>query len=196
MAVADLIATPCRILYSTVGVSAPADTVAAGGTWTSWTELGYTTVPLSIDFVRELVETDIQESLMVIQGRAKKESLTIETTLAELTIAQLALAWGGTFSQTAAGASQPAKDVLVGGDDWYLSERQWGFEGSYVSAAGNTHPIRLVIYKAMAEFGAKLEFGKSDTTGTPLRIVANPDMTKAAGQRLFSLTRITAPASS
>jgi len=197
MAVADIITTPCKILYSAVGATLPADTVAAGGSWpTGWTTLGYTKTPLSVDFVRELVEADIQESLTPIKRGAKKETLAIETTLAEINLAELTLAWGGTVSQTAAGASQPAKDELVAGDDVSLTERQWGFEGSYVSAAGNTHPIRLFIWKAVAEFGAKLEFGKADPTGTPLKINANPDMSKAAGQRLFKLQKITAPASS
>jgi hypothetical protein len=197
MAVADIIVTPCLIYYSTPGTSAPADTVAAGGSWpTGWTALGYTKTPLSVEFKREPVEAEIQESLSKIKRGYKTEDITIETTLAELLTSELALAWGGTYSQTAAGASQPAKDELVGGDITAVTERQWGFEGKYVSAAGNTHPIRLFIWKAVCELGAKLEFGKDDPSGIPLRIVANPDMTKAAGLRLFKLQKITAPASS
>jgi hypothetical protein len=197
MAVADIIVTPCRILYAVPGSTAPADTVAAGGAWpAAWTELGYTAVPLTLEFKREVVEADIQESLTVIQRTAKKESLIAETSLAELTMANTVLSFGGTVSATPAGASQPAKDVITGGDTTALTEREWGFEGKYVSAAGNTHPIRIYIWKAIAEFGAKLEFGKEKAGAVTLRIVANPDMTKAAGQRLYSITKITAPASS
>lgn len=197
MAVADIITTPCKILYSAVGATLPADTVAAGGAWPAgWTTLGYTLEPLSVDFTREMVEADIQESLTVIKRGAKKENLALETVLAEINLAELALVWSGTMSQTAAGAGQPAKDELIAGDDVSVTERQWGFEGTYVSAAGNAHPIRLIIWKAVCEFGAKLEFGKANPTGTPLRIDANPDMGKAAGQRLLKLIKITAPASS
>jgi len=196
MAVADIITTPCRILYSAVAASLPADTVAADGDWgASWTELGYTKTPLSVERTAEKIEADIQESLTVIKRGNKMESLTIETTLAELNLDELALAWGGTYSQTAAGAGQPAKDELVGGDDPETLEYQWGFEGSYVSAAGNTHPFRMFVWKGVCDFGAALEFGKADPTGTTLRIDANPDMSKARGQRLFKLQKITAPAS-
>lgn len=197
MSVADIIITPCRILYSAVGATLPADTVAAGGAWPAgWAPLGYTLVPLSVEFTREHAVADIQESLSEIIRGTKKEALTIETTLAELDLDALSLAWGGAVSSTAAGAGQPAKEELVAGDDTTVTERQWGFEGTYVSEAGNTHPIRLFLWRGVAEFGAKLEFGKSDATGIPLKVMANPDLTKAAGQRLFKLQKITAPASS
>ncbi len=197
MAVADIIVTPCLIYYSTPGTTLPADTVAAGGAWPAgWTALGYTKTPLSVELKREAVEADIQESLTKIRRGYKSEEITIETTLAELLVSELALGWGGTFSQTAAGASQPAKDELIGGDITSVTERQWGFEGKYVSSAGNTHPVRLYLWKGVCELGAKLEFGKSDPTGIALQILGNPDMTKAAGQRLWKLVRITAPASS
>jgi hypothetical protein len=195
--VSDLIVTPCRVLYSTVGLTLPADTVAYGGAWPAgWTELGATKTPLTIELTRETALADIQETLTEITRAIKKEALTAETTMAELDPDNIALSWGGTVSVTPAGASQPGKDELLGGDTTAIAERQWGFEGSYVSAAGNTHPIRFYIWKGVSAFGAKLEFGKADPTGTTLRIVANPDLSKAAGQRLYKWVKITAPASS
>jgi hypothetical protein len=195
MGVSDIITTPCKIYYGTYGATLPADTVAAGGAWPAgWTALGYTKTPLSVSFTRELVEEDIQESLAIITKQAKKEEFMVETTMAEFVLTELLLGWGGANTTTAAGAGQPGMDEMVGGDDTALVERAWGFEGSYVSAAGNVHPIRLFLYKGVAEFGNKLEFGKADPTGVPLKVKANPDMTKAAGQRLYMLQKMTAPA--
>lgn len=197
MSVSDIIVTPCRILYSDPGTTLPADTVAAGGNWPAgWTQLGYTNTPLSIELKREKTKFDIQESLGAVGSAVKSEELNIETTLAELNLAELALAWGGTFSQTPAGAGQPAKDELIGGDDHRSTVKQWGFEGDYVSAAGNTHPVRLFIWRGESEFGGKLEFGKTDPTGNTLRIEAQEDMTKTRGQRMFKFVKITAPAAS
>ena len=197
MAVADIIITPCKVYYSATGATLVADTVAAGGAWPAgWTALGYTLVPLSIELKRDPAIADIQESLNEIVRGFKKEALTAETTLAELTGAQLALVMSGTLSQTAAGASQPAKDELIGGDVTSATERQWGFEGAYVNASGTACFIRFYIWKGVAEMGSKLEFGKSDPTGTTLRVVGNPDMTKAAGQRVWKLVKMTAAASS
>lgn len=197
MAISDLIVTPCRVLYSAAGLTLPADTVAAGGAWPAgWTEVSYTDSPLSVKHVREMVEADIQESLTPIKRAVGKETLEIETSLAEFLPAKLNLAMGGAYSATAAGAGQPAKDELVGGDDASIDERQWGFEGSFIASDGVARPIRLIVWKGVSDVGVELEFGKKTATGIPIKISANPDMGKAAGQRLFKIIKITAAASS
>lgn len=197
MAVADIIVSPCKIFYSLTGSTLPADSVAYGGAWpTAWTQLGYTKTPLSVDYTREPVMAEIQESLSDIIRGYKKEALVIETALAEFTLGNLLLAWGGEYSATAAGAGQVAKEELLGGDDVFPLERQWGFEGLFVSAAGAGHPVRFFIWSGVAEFGGKLEFGKSDAISIPFRVTTNPDLTKAAGQRLFKWQKVTGPASS
>jgi hypothetical protein len=197
MAVADIIVSPVTIYYSLPGTTQPADTVGYGGAWPAgWTALGYTRVPLSVDYTREPVMVEIQESLSEIIRGYGKESMIFETTLAEMTLANLSLAWGGTYSVTSAAAGQPAKEELVGGDDVFPLERQWGFEGLFVSAAGNSHPVRLFVYLGVAEFGGKLEFGHKDAVGLPLRLTTNPDMSKSLGQRLFKWQKVTAPAAS
>jgi len=197
MAVADIIVTPCKIYHSALGLTLPADSLAYGGTWPAgWTQLGLTKAPLSVDYNREPVYAEIQESLSDIPRGYKKEALTIETVLAELTLANLNLAWGGEYSTTAAGAGQVAKEELLGGDDVNPLIKQWGFEGLFVSAAGASHPIRFFVSSVMAEVGGKLEFGKADTTGVPLRIMGYSDFTKAAGQRLFKWQKVTGPATS
>lgn len=197
MGVADIIVSPCRILYSAAGATLPADTLAVGGAWpTGWTELGYTKTPLSVEYSFDSLDYDIQESLAAV-GRARiKEGLKMETVLAELTGANLDLAFDGALTLTSAGAGQPAKEELTIGDTSALAVLQWGFEGDYVSAAGNSHPLRIIVWKATAETGGKLEFGKADTSGVPLKLAAIADMTKSAGQRLLKVSKITAPASS
>jgi len=195
MAVSDLIVTPCRVLYSAVGLTLPADTLAAGGAWPSgWTEVAYTDSELSVKHVREKVEADIQESLTPITRAIGKETYEIETSLAEFLPANMVLATGGAYSATPASSGVAGKDEIVGGDDATIDERQWGFEGSYVTAAGYTEPIRLIIWKGVSDVGVELKFGKKTATGIPFKVSANPDMGKARGQRLFKLTKITAPA--
>lgn len=195
MAVSDIIQGPCKIYYGTYGLALPADSVAVGGSWPAgWNALGYTKVPLSVDFAREMTDHDIQESLAAVARRANKEELTIETTLAEFVASELVLDTGGTYSVTPASSGVTGIHTIVAGDDTTPTVYSWGFEGSYVSAAGNLHPIRLHVYRATAEFGVKLEFGKAETTGVPLRVKAISDMTKTAGERLFKLVKVTAPA--
>jgi hypothetical protein len=197
MAISDIIVTPCKIYYSNLGTTLPADSVSYGGAWPAgWTALGLTNTPLSMDYTREPVMAEIQESLSDIIRGYKKEALVIETALAELTLANLQLSWGGEYTATPAGAGQVAKEELVGGDDVFPFERQWGFEGLFVSDSGTGFPIRFFIWRGVAEFGGKLEFGKSDAVSTPLRITCNPDTTKTLGQRLFKWQKVTAAAAS
>lgn len=197
MTVSDIIVSPCRILYSLPGVTLPADTVAVGGAWPAgWSELGYTKTPLSVEYAFEKLDYDIQESLAPVGRTKTKEGMKIETTMAELVTSYLDLAWDGTYSVTAAGAGQPAKEELLLGDTPEMTVLQWGFEGNFVSAAGNSHPVRLFVWKATAETGGKLEFGKAETTGITLKVEAISDMSKSAGQRLFKWQKITAPAAS
>jgi hypothetical protein len=195
MAVSDILVSPVRILRSAVGTSLPADTVAAGGAWPAgWTEFGYTKQPLTVDYAFDVLDYDVQESLAPVGRTKTKESLKFETTLAEFDLTNLDKAVDGILSTTSASSGQPAKDELTLGDQPEMEVLQWGFEGSYVSAAGNTHPIRLFIWKATAETGTKLEFGKLDTTGISLKGAAISDLTKTAGQRLLKIQKITAPA--
>jgi hypothetical protein len=195
MAVSDILVSPVRILRSPTGTTLPADSLAAGGAWPAgWTEFGYTKTPLSVEYAFESLDYDIQESLAAV-GRTKiKEELKIETTLAEYNLTNLDLAWDAYLSLTSSGSGVTGKEELTLGDQPEMEVLQWGFEGSYVSAAGNTHPFRVIVWKATSEVGGKLEFGKADTTGIPLKLAAISDMTKSANQRLVKFVKITAPA--
>jgi hypothetical protein len=187
--------SPVRILYAAVGATLPADTVAAGGAWPAgWTELGWQEEPFKLTYEFDVKDLGIQQSLAPVARQRINEKLTGEGKLAEFDMAQLALAWGGTLSQTAAGTGQPAKDEVAFGDTPALTARAWGFEGNYVSAAGNVHPIRVFVWRATATAGGEAIFGKEDALGVTLKIAALADMSKSAGQRLFKYQKITGPA--
>jgi hypothetical protein len=55
-------------------------------------------------------------------------------------------------------------------------------------------PVRVIVYRATAVAGGELEFVKDKITGVPFRVEGLEDMSKADGQRLFQITKITAPA--
>jgi len=197
MAVTDIIVTPCRILYSAVGGTLPADTVAYDGAWgAAWTELGYTKTPLTVNYEEEHVEHDIQEALAPVHAHISKKTLALETTLAEFTGANLALALNGTQTDTAAGAGQPEKEEVDMGNSNALTIRQWGFEGQYVDEDGTTHPIRIFLWKGKVLANAELQFAKDDSTGIPLHIDGLMDLTQSSGEEFWQILKITEEASS
>lgn len=197
MAVTDIIVTPCRILYSAVAASLPADTVAADGSWGgSWTELGYTSAPLTVSYEEEHIEHDIQEALAPVHAHIISKKLAFETTLAEFTGDNLALAMNGTKTHTAAGASQPEKDEVDFGNSNALTIRQWGFEGKYVDEDGTTHPIRIFVWKGKVLVNAELTFGKSEAVGIPLHIDGLMDLSQSANEEFWRILHITEEATS
>jgi hypothetical protein len=195
--ISDIIMTPVRVLYSPVGTSLPADTVAAAGNWPAgWVELGYTSDALKLGYKFETKDFFVQQSLAAVRRQKNKEELGLETQLAELDGSQLALTWGATNTPTAAGAGQPGKEEIVIGDEATIPELQWGFEGAYVDEDGMTFPVRVFIWKATAVSGGELEFSNQKETGVPLKLAAVADMTKPRGQRLMKLQKILEPATS
>lgn len=189
MTVSDLIVSPCKIYYAATGTTLPDESVAYGGSWPAgWTALAETASPLSIDYNYDKLDYDIQESLAAVGRKKTKEALKVETTIAAITLTHLSLAWGGTVSTVAAAAGQHGYEYVKGGDITTLTQRAWGFEGQTEGG----QPIRIIIYKATAVVGGKLEFGKASQTGIPLQIEAIADMTKSAGERLYYVERVTA----
>ena len=197
MAISDIMVSPVKVFYGTLGSTLPADSLALAAAWPAgWTHVGYTKTPLSVDYSYEKLSYEIQESIGIVGGRKTKESLKLETTLAEFTLAGVGQSWGGTVVPTAAGAGQVGKEEIVGGDVTKLLYQMWGFEGSYEDASQVVRPIRFIIYKGQSTTGGKLEFGKTDTTGIPLQIEALEDMTKTASERMFKWQRVLASATS
>lgn len=194
--VTDIIITKADVWSAPVGTSIPADTVAAGASWSGWTRVGFTKEGVKLAYEFDTADAKIQQALAPVLRRKKSEGVKLETVMAEFTADGLKLAWGnGTVTQTAAGAGQPGKEEYVVGGSPVMDEKAWGFEGSYIDEDGATFPIRVFIFKATAEAGGDLEFTKEDQTGVPLKLAALEDMTKSEGQRLFKVQKILEPAS-
>lgn len=195
--VANLLRGPAVVWYAPVGEAPPADSVAAGVAWGgNWARLGYTKADLEAEYEAEEQEFEVYEELTPVDRNKTAENLTLETTLAEVTSAYLALGTEGTASTTAPGAGQVGKDELVQGGEAELTKRAWGFEGIYVDSAGTKRPVRVFIWKATSKLNGKLTFGKAASPGITLQIKALADTSKAVGQKLFKMQRVTAAATS
>jgi len=200
MAVADILVSPVNIYYAPYGATIPDETSidfdeAWGGTWTN---LGYTTAPLSMQWDEELFELELEQLTNPVKGMKTKESLMFETTLAELTAANLKLALGSTstISTTAAGAGQKGYSQFAFGGEVNLPVYAFGFEGFTLDANNNKLPKRIFVYRASFSLGGNLEFTKRAAAGIPLRIRAWADTSQTAGQQLAIFQSVTAVATS
>lgn len=197
MAVSDILHGPVAVWHAPVGETPPADSVAAGAVWGgNWAKFGFTKTPLSANYEFDELEIEVQEALTAIDRRKTRENFTLETTLAEMTAANLGLGSSGTVTTTAAGASQVGKEELeVGGDD-ALDQYAWGFEGTYIDDDGDEFPLRLFIWKGTAKTNGTLEFGREDYPGIPLQVKALADTSKDKGKQLYKFQRVTGAATS
>jgi hypothetical protein len=198
MAIEDIILSPATKIYKApVGEALPADTVAYDAAWGgNWTALGYTTTPLALRYETETYEAFVEQVTAAVKEILTKESVIAETTFAELTSEIMALAFNGTASATPAGAGQPAKTELVAGGASALNTYAFGFEGFYQSSAGTKFPLRIFVYKANAVLNGQMELSKNKEMGIPLQIKGKIDTSKAAGQQLIKVVKITAAGSS
>jgi hypothetical protein len=194
MAISDIIIAPATLLTAPVGTALPnANTIQVGGNWPAgWVKVGLTTAPISVNYMQDLIQIEIEQTGLVVRGQTAKEALTVETTLAELTGANLNYLVDGTLTTAAATVSLRGEEVVEAGGSFEVSERAWGFEGLFKQDGSIALPVRFFIYRANAILNGKLEFAKKAPAGLPLQILALWDETKAAGRQLFQFQRVTA----
>lgn len=196
MAVTDILVTPATIYYAPVGETLPDESsVDYGEAWGgNWTNLGYTLEPVSLSYETETFELEVEQITLPVRRVRTKETVMVETSLAEMTGANLALVVDGTVTTTAAGVGQVGFDEILAGGSVDLSEYAWGFEGFRVTAANVRLPVRVFLYRGQAVLNGQLTFAKGAGVGIPIQIKALPDTTQDAGEQILVIHNVTAVA--
>ncbi len=196
MATTDILITPAKIYYAPVGETLPsAELIGYGEAWGgNWTDVGYTLTPLSANFDRTTFKLFVEQLTNPVRTKITEETLTFETTLAELTGDNLVLGFGGTVIETAADVDSPAKSTLEMGGDTTPDVYAWGFEGEYVTDDNESLPVRIFVFRGAPILGGSLEFAKAAAVGIPIRIEAEADTDKVVGKQLMKIEICTAPA--
>lgn len=195
MAVADILLSPAKIYYAAVGTALPnPNSIGYGTAWSGgWSDLGYTLTPITVGYSQEIFKLEVEQVTLPVKGLITMQEVTIETSLAEITAANMALAFGGTVTTTAAGTAQVALEELKSGGSSSITYYAWGLEGLYVDSSNNQLPVRVLIYRGSATLNGNLNFSKREAMGIPLQITAWADTTKTAGQQLWTFQKTTAP---
>lgn len=196
MAVTDILVTPATIYYAPVGEALPDESsIDYGEAWGgNWTNLGYTLEPVALSYETETFELEVEQITLPVRRVRTKETVMIETALAEMTGANLALVVDGTVTTTAAGVGQVGFDEILAGGSVDLSEYAWGFEGFRVTSANVRLPVRMFLYRGNAVLNGQLTFAKGAGVGIPIQIKALPDTTQDAGEQILVIHNVTAVA--
>lgn len=197
MAVADIVIAPATVYRAPVGEPLPSgDTIDFGEAWGGgWVNLGYTLTPVTLGWTQEIFELEVEQVTAPVKTLRVKEDGTIETTLAELTAANLNLVLDGVVTNVSAGAGTRAKEIVKAGGKTAIAEYAWGFEGLF-KIDTDPLPIRVFLYRGSAILNGQLQFGKRVAAGIPIQIKALLDGGKTAGQQMIEIQKITAKATS
>ena len=196
MAVTDILVTPATIYYAPVGEALPDESsIDYGEAWGgNWVNLGFTLEPVALSYETETFELEVEQITLPVRRVRTKETVMIETSLAEMTGANLALVVDGTVTTTAAGVGQVGFDEILAGGSVDLSEYAWGFEGFRVTSANVRLPVRMFLYRGNAVLNGQLTFAKGAGVGIPIQIKALPDTTQDAGEQILVIHNVTAVA--
>jgi hypothetical protein len=197
--VANIVVGPAIIYVAPYGEAVPAEgSIDLGEAWGgNWERVGFTKTGVTALYEFERGEVEVEELLTTPKRWKTAEAMSAEVTLAELTADYLLLGVGaGTVTTEAAGAGQPANEVLNVGGLAVLDEYAVGIEGTFTNSSGVSFPIRYFLHKCNIMINGGQEFAKAGQPGIPLRIDALSDPTKPKGSQLYQYQRVTAAATS
>jgi hypothetical protein len=195
--VGNILKTGAVLWLAPAGEALPSgDDIAAGAAWGgNWARVGFTKAPVAVKYEDEEHEIEVEEFLAAVDRVRIKESILIETVLAEVTGDYLKLGAGGVVTSVTATASVTGKDILEAGNDNVKPKFVVGFEGTYVNAAGVSLPVRFFVHRATIKLNGELTFSKKngEYSGVPVQIAGLGNTTGSPSGRLFKFEKITAP---
>lgn len=196
MAKEDIVLGSGKLWYAPTGTANPGETtVAYGAAWTNWTSLGDTLTPVVLTVAEERKAVRTQQSLGVVKELRTQMEITLKTTLAELTGANLAMVLNGTNTNTAAGSSQKAFSQVTVGKDVQVDTYKFGFESLRVDSTGVKQPVRYFFHIGSIAPDGDQAFDKENETGLPVVITVYEDTSQSAGSEFMVVDIVTAPAS-
>jgi hypothetical protein len=190
----DILKGPVTVYYAPVGEANPdPSTIGYGDPWGgNWVEVGYTEGALAAAVAEETHESEGQQSTHKLNSTVVTKDFMLEFTLKEITADHVQLVTEGTVTPTAPGAGQVGLETLTIPDQFYKTERAWGFEARHTDASGNNLPHRVFVPRATSKPNGNHEFAKDADVGIPIQVMA----LKPATGDLWTLEQTTAPASS
>lgn len=198
MADADILIGPGRLYRAPVAEANPDETTVAfdaawGGNWTDMGDLlEGDAVTLSIN--EDFTDVYTEQSTSAKNSVRTRREVMLSMTLAEHSVANMAIVLDGTAAATAAGASQKGYSDIPFGDNSDVDFYKWGIEGFRKDTAGTKQPVRYFFHKGYLRLAGDVNWSKQNPTGIPIEIKVLGDSTQSAGEELGICQIVTAAA--
>lgn len=160
----NLIQGPATLYSGAFGATEPADsTVNTAPASSAWTDTGGTKDGLKLVHNQEFAELEVDQIVDIVGRRLTKRELTLETMLAEATLANLALATNNAAPTASASYAylEPANDNSAT-QPLYKALMADGYAPQ--DANGNTMRRRVIARKVLSTDNVEYAYGKGDQT--------------------------------
>ena len=199
MADADILIGPGKLYRAPTGEANPDEsTIDFGEAWGgNWTNMGdfLEGSPVTITNAEEFTKVYTEQSTAPKNAVRTRREFMIKATIAEHSVANMAILYQGTTETTAAagGGQKGYSEVSIGTQsevDFY----KWGIEGFRKDTNGTEQPVRYFFHKGYIRLAGDVAFAKQNPTGIPIEITILGDGSQSAGEEIGILQIVTAPA--
>jgi len=199
MANADILIGPGRLYRAPVATANPDEsTVAFGTAWGgSWVDMGdlIEGSPVTLSLAEEFTKVFTEQSTAPANAVRTRREPMIKCTLAEHSIANMAVVLDGTATATpAAGGGQKGYSEIPFGAAPDVDLYKWGIEAYRKDADDTKQPVRWFFHRGYLRMSGDTEYAKQNPTGVPVEITVLRDSSQSAGEELGILQIVTAAA--
>lgn len=195
----DILIGPGKLYRAPVATANPDESTVAfdtawGGAWVDMGDLiegNPVTVSPGEEFTKVYTERSTAPSNAV---RTRREPM-VKCTLAEHSVANMAVVLDGTAATTAAaGGGQKGYSEIPFGATPDVSIYKWGIEAYRKDADDTKQPVRWFFHRGYLRMAGDTEYAKQNPTGIPVEITILRDSSQSAGEELGILQIVTAAA--
>lgn len=199
MADQDILIGPGKLYRAATGEANPDEsTVAYGTAWGgNWTDMGDVLEgsPVVLGMSEEFTNVYTEQSTAPKNSVRTRREVMIKATLAEHSVANMAVLLQGTAATTAAaGGGQKGYSEIPFGSESDVTFYKWGIEAVRKDANGDNQPVRWFLHKGYIRLSGDVNYAKQNPTGVPVEIIVLADGSQSAGEELGILQIVTAAA--
>lgn len=199
MADQDILIGPGKLYRAPVAEANPDEsTIAFGAAWTGgWVNMAdlLEGSPVVLSIAEEFTKVYTEQSTAPKNAVRTRREVMIKATLAEHSIANMAILLQGTAEPTAAaGGGQKGFSEIPFGTESEVDFYKWGIEAFRKDATGVNQPVRWFLHKGYIRLSGDINYAKKNPTGIPIEITILGDGSQSAGEELGILQIVTAAA--
>lgn len=189
MADQDILIGPGKLYRAPLDEANPDEsTVAFGSAWGgNWTDMGdlIEGSPVTLGMPEEFTKVYTEQSTAPKNAVRTRREVMIKATLAEHSVANMAVILQGTAETTAAaGGGQKGFSEIPFGTESEVDFYKWGIEATRKDANGTQQPVRWFLHKGYIRLSGDTAYAKRTPTGIPVEITILGDGSQSAGEEL------------